>query len=412
MGTAAIALAAAVLGALAAVPAYATVSGQNGPIAYIDTRGDIATVNSNGTGGHVLVPASSLPGYSLAVAGSGAWSSGLDPELLFLAQSTAVCFDTGCAATPQVRLYRVPESGGTPALVADDLGYIQSASWYGTSTTEIIVSADNGTTDQDGNQFFSLDELSASSPGRYSQLPLGGFDVDATSRIGYIAFAYGNNSYIPPASASPDGPWQGCTTNFSTGLRQCTYQSGPTPPCGGPGYSTYPCPTAPTTTADYPLDTGIYLYKPGANLITYKAPGTGYDYGVTVDPANNVTTFVAELGLGHTATWFKANTYEGSAIVQSAGSTAPGIRWTWSPNGQQIAQSSNGKLSVYNASNLNAGEHVIASGLAPSPAFPSGSLYPELRNAGSAIAWATPRPYFPPLPSKHLPVPIRKLASS
>ncbi len=392
--------------ACCAAPAYATVSGHNGPIAYLDKQGDIAAVNSNGTGQHILVAASSLPGYELAVAGSGAWSSGTDPELLFLAQSTATCIDYGCPATPQMRLYREPESGGKAQLVADNLGYIQSASWYGASTNEIILSADNGTTNQDGNQLFALDELSLSSPGRYSQLPVDGFDVDATGSEGYIAYAHGNESYIPAASASPDGPWEGCTTDLSTGLRQCTYQSGPTPPCGGPGYEMNPCPSAPTATANYALTTGIYLYKPDANLITYKAPAAfHYDYGLTVDPATNVSTSVQELGVPFTELWDEAQTYAASRLLQQDGSTAPSIRWAWSPNGLQIAQSANGTLTVYNASNLSSGGHVIASGLAPSPGFPYASRYPDLRNAGSVIAWATPQPA--PLLPLRLPPPIR-----
>jgi hypothetical protein len=344
------------------------------------------------------VPASSLPGYKLAVAGSGAWSSGRDPELLFLAQSTAVCIDYGCPATPQMRLYRVPESGGKPQLVADNLGYIQSASWYGASTNEIIVSADNGTTNQDGYEVFGLDELSLSSPGQYSHLPVDGFDVDATDSEGYIAYAHGNESYIPAASASPSGPWQGCTTDFSTGVRQCIYQTGPTPSCCTPDTCTSPCPTAPTATVNYELDTGIYLDYPICCVITYEAPLTppnvSYDYGLTVDPANNVTTFVQELGVPLFEFWHEAQTYEGSHIVQAAGSTAPSIRWAWSPNGLQIARSANGTLSVYNASNLSSG-HVIASGLALSP----------FRTAGSVIAWATPQPtplvpfkFSPPIP--------------
>lgn len=50
--------------ACCAAPAYATVSGHNRPIAYVDKQGDIRIVNANGTGQHILVPASSLPATS------------------------------------------------------------------------------------------------------------------------------------------------------------------------------------------------------------------------------------------------------------------------------------------------------------------------------------------------------------
>jgi hypothetical protein len=199
------------IAASCAAPAYATVSGSEGPIAYLDGHGDIAAVDPNGAGQHVLVPASALPGYELSVAGSGAWSSGSDPELLFLAQSTMTCIDTGCPATPQVRLYEVPESGGKPQLLVENVGYIQSASWYGTSTGEIILSAENQSTNQSGYQVFVLDEVAATSPERSRILGVQGFDVDATRSDGYIVFADGNENLRPAASASPDGPWEGCT---------------------------------------------------------------------------------------------------------------------------------------------------------------------------------------------------------
>jgi hypothetical protein len=156
--------------------------------------------------------------------------------------------------------------------------------------------------------------------------------------------------------------------------------------------------------ANYQLHTGIYLYKPNVTTITYEAPSGTFDYGLTVDPANNVPTFVSELGASLFDTWYTARTYAGSQLLQQDASNEPSIRWAWSPNGLQIARSANGVLTVYNASELSSGGHVIASGLAQSPGFPDASRYPELRNAGSVIAWATPQPR--PVLS-HLPPPIR-----
>lgn len=373
-------------GACCAAAADATVAGHNGPIAYVDKQGDIALVNSNGTGRRVLVPASSLAGYRLEIAGSGAWSSGTDPELLFVAESTAQCIDYPCPPAPAIRLYREPESGGKPKLIADNIGLIQSASWFGTSTHEIVVSADNGSTDKGGDAVFGLDMFSLTAPG-YLYLPVQGFDVDATDSEGYIEYAHGNESYAP-TGASPDGPWEGCKTNFSTGLRQCTYQSGPTPPCGGPGYGITPCPSAPSATVDYSLQTGIYLDMPAAKPITYVAPMTSWlDYGLTVDPANNHETYVAELGTSPPGKWLSDFTYDTSRLINVHSSSAPSVRWAWSPNGAEIAQSRGGTLSVYNAGDLASGPHVIASDVAPAPGF-----YLSLRNAGSVIAWASPQP--------------------
>ena len=93
--------------------------------------------------------------YELAVADSGGWSSGSDPQLLILAQSTDTCIDYGCPATR-----RCVYIGNRRAAASRSSSPPTSA-----RSSRIVVWHE------------------------HAHLPVQGFDVDATDSQGYIEYA-------------------------------------------------------------------------------------------------------------------------------------------------------------------------------------------------------------------------------
>jgi hypothetical protein len=372
--------------------AAATVKGKNGPIAYVDTQDQIVLINADGSGRKVLVPSPGV-GFQLSIAGSGAWSTGKDPELLFFKGTTGVCIDSGCGpiAGQNQSLYEVPETGGKPKLVISNLAAIkqahiggadiQSASWLDQSGTAAIVLSSDLYTQALPFPIFGLWMLYPSLNNLIIALPTPGFDVDATGTNGRVVFADGWENVIP------DGEdWDGCGMDFSNGQRQCTY---PVPEQCSNGPDGEVCSQTDGDYGDsFDINANLYSYdlatqQRQAVFQSFYPLINQLNYGPSVDPSPSPDSpaLVQELGFGDT--WNTTSVWAGPLHSSGYGSTVPIIRWAWSPDGKELARAAPPLLAIDSSSNP------VGTPVGPIIAFDLALPNPQFFDSSrSVIAWA------------------------